>query len=149
MLWGHVRGAPAPGFKTVGRRDCFSGTGRGPCQLQGRGHKLPTSLFSGQWDWNRVDETGIVTKPLGVSSTGGPEGHDQVRPHSPASPERTSASAPGAAHLAMGTALVQVLARSAQLGVRQNLAWVPGQPLRKLSAFSSARRQWSQAGGES
>lgn len=29
----------------------------------------------------------------------------------------------------MGTALVQVLARSAQLGVRQNLAWVPGQSL--------------------
>lgn len=32
-------------------------------------------------------------------------------------------------HLAMRTVLVEVLAHSAQLWVRQNLAWFPGQPL--------------------
>lgn len=57
----------------------------------------------------------------------------------PISPKKTSAKAsltgllsgplPWDAHLAVGTALVEVLAHSAQLGVRQNLAWLPGQPL--------------------
>lgn len=57
----------------------------------------------------------------------------------PVSPLRTPAKAslthplpgilPKNTHLAMRTVLVEVLAHSAQLWVRQNLAWFPGQPL--------------------
>ena len=45
MLLGHVRGAPAPGFKTMGRRDCFSGTGRGPARLRGKGQAPNKPVF--------------------------------------------------------------------------------------------------------
>lgn len=57
--------------------------------------KLPTSLFSGQWDWNRVDETGVVLKAFQcLPSTGGSEGHDQVCAHSRL-PSQDFSSAPG------------------------------------------------------
>lgn len=114
-------GAPAPGFKTWEEEIASQGQGGALPGSEEEG-KLPTSLLSGQWDWNRVDETGIVTQPFQcLSRHWGSEG--------PVSPEGTSAP-PRAAYPAVGAVLVQVFAHSAQLGVRQNLAWLPSQSLR-------------------
>ena len=74
-------GAPAPGFKTWEEETASQGQGGALPGSEEEG-KLPTSLLSGQWDWNRVDETGIVTQPFQcVSRHWGSEG--------PVSPEGT------------------------------------------------------------